>query len=242
MKNLAGLFWIFSALILFNIFCSAQENYKHKSKDEIAAMTPTERVEEMMKEQYYHYPVGAGHNQGEMLREYILKDGIKVLPALVDIAKNYDPVNQRGYKQSQAFIAFHLAKEIDNNVVRIRTTEEGRSLIKALEDILSRMKNAGYADNQHKLNKTYLAYLDDLKSLQGKDYNLTDGNIRTTLRIKHNIQMSDEEMIEFSNYLTSLDPAYPSNCKIDFPPPVCINSKEYYEAYLKFKTEMKQRF
>lgn len=97
------------------------------------------------------------------------------------------------------------------------------------------MKTAGYANKKHKWNNRYLAYWDWLRILQGKEYSISDSSIRATLRKKYKIQLSDEEMIKFSNYLTSLDPAYPSGCKLSYPELLCIDSKEYYEAYLRFK-------
>ena len=203
-------------------------------------MTAAQRIDEMVKEQYYHYPDGVGHDQHSMLLDYIRKDGVKALPALTDIANNHDPDDPSGYEFQSIFVAFITARDIDNVVIRIRGTKEGHSTIKAFEGVLKRMKKAGYADKNHKSQRRYVMFLENLSEFQGKVPNLEDGTIRTTLGVKHNIQVSREEMIRFSDYLTSLDPTYPSRCRhTSLPnPSVCKESKEYYDAYLRFKAEV----
>jgi hypothetical protein len=222
-----------------------EENYSHKSEAEIAAMTPAQRVDEYLKEINYHRGDGIanytnGRDQRDVINGYILKDGVKALPALAEIANRYHPDIQDNYDQSgDFFIALQLVESIDNIAVRIRATEEGRSAIKVFEDVLNRMKKAGFDDEKNKWNNDYSRELDTLRVLQGKSVSLTDETIRETLKEKHNIQMSDEEMIKFSNYLTSLDPTYTSRCEfISDSPYICKDSIEYYEAYLKFKAEM----
>lgn len=174
-----------------------------------------------------------------MINDYILKDGVKALPALAVIANRYHPDIQDNYELAvDFFIALQLVEQIDNVVIRISAPAEGRSAIKVFEDVLNRMKKAGFGDEKNKWNNDYSRELDTLKILQGKDISFSDTNIRDSLRVRHKIQISDEEMIKFSNYLTSLDPTYPSRCEIiSGSPDVCKDSKEYYEAYLKFKAE-----
>lgn len=221
------------------------KDYKHRSEAEIAAMSPSQRVDEYFKEQRFHNvdsidKYTAGRDQGGMINEYILKDGVKALPALADIANRYHPdVNDNYELADEFYIALQIAESIDSVVVRIRATEEGRFALKVFEEVLNRMKKAGFNDEKNKWKNDYSRELDTLRVLQGKSLSLTDETIRETLKEKHKTQMSDEEMIKFSNYLTLLDPTYPSRCEfISGSPDTCKDSKEYYEAYLKFKAEM----
>lgn len=243
MKNFVGLFFSFVILTVCNTSCFTQENYQHKSENEIAAMSPAERVDEYLKERYYHHPLDSltpGQDQGILIKDYIRKDGIKVLPEIADVANRFHPENGDSFDtDNKKAIDFQrvlfLAEDIDNAVIRIRASEEGHATIKMFEDVLSRMKTAGYADEKYKWNRLYTAYSDKLRTMLGERRSFTDAYIRDTLRLEHNIQMSDEEVVKFSNYLTSLDPTHPSRCKLKLS--ICTNSKEYYEAYLKFKAE-----
>jgi len=241
MKNLVVLFFAFIILTTSSISCLTQAGYKHKTEAELEKLSPAQRVEEMVKEQYYHYPINAGHDDDSIRLDHIREDGAKALPALTDIANQYDPTKPSDWEESRLDTAFLLADDIDNIVIRIRAINEGRALINALEGVLNRMKAAGYGSKEHRWHRAYLIYSDDLKTLQGKDYSRIDEYIRSSLSEKHKIQISDKELIRFSNYLTSLDPNYPSRCKIRFPPPplLCKDSSEYYEAYLKFKAQGK---
>lgn len=250
MRNLAVLFFSFITFIILTtctISCFSQKNYRHKTEDEIAAMTPSQRIDEFLKERYYHHPFDSltpGQDQSILIKDYIRKDGTKALPAIANIANRFHPENGDSFdaQDDKKAINFQgvlfLAEDIDNVVIRIRASEEGRSAIKVFEAGLSRMKTAGWAVERHKWNRLYTAYSDKLRTMRGERRSFTDGYIRDTLRLKHNIQMSDEELVKFDNYLTSLDPNYPSRCKLKLS--ICTNSKEYYEAYLKFKSEVTQ--
>ncbi len=244
MRILSKLFFAFVSLLVCCNFSFSQEEYKHKSEKEIANMSPEERVDELVKERYHHYPydginmVTNGVDQSTLINSYLRKDGVKVLPALIDIANGHDPDQPPDYETKRMYVAFLLANDIDNMVVRIRSTKEGRSLIKAFEHVFDRMRKAGYDNEKHPLNRRFQQYfLRKLETLKGKTTSPTDGIIHATLQKKHNIQISKEEGIRFSNFLTSLDPNYPSWCKIKFPPLLCIDSKEYYDAYKTFKIE-----
>ncbi len=224
------------------LFREGEKDYRHKSEVELAAITPAQRVDEYLKEMNYHRGDGIanytnGRDQREVIFDYLMKDGNQSLPALAEIANRYHPEREEDIDLASDFLtAFYLAGLIDNNVIRVRGTEEGRSAIIVFEDVLNRMKKAGYADHNNKWNNDYLHNLDTLRVLQGERISFKDEKIRDTLREKYKIQISDEEMIKFSNYLTSVDPTYPSRCKLVHDP-ICKDSKEYYEAYLRFKAD-----
>jgi hypothetical protein len=232
MKDLVLLFSTFIALVVFNTLLLAQNAFKHKSENEIKAMSPAQRVEEVIKERLYHGVEISDDNYEPLLR-YIHKNAIETLPALESVAARYEPRPEQTGPDIRFETAFLLAREIDDSVIRIRTTDKGRSLIKSFENVLGRMQNAGYAEDTHKWYRRYLGYEKDVAGLQGKQLSLIDGYIQESLEKKHTTQISDEEMLKFSNYLTSYKPTYPSNCKVKSL--ACINSKWYYETYLKFK-------
>lgn len=211
-----------------------EENYKHKTEAEIAAMTPAQRINEEVKEQFYHMPAGAGDPYPSLLPEYIRKDGVKAMPVLTEMANQYNPNTTSRCERMRFFVAFLIANDIDEAVIRLRATKEGLSTIEALEGALRRMNEAGF-DNEQQKRRDYEPYMGNLKRLRGGS--IKDGIIQDTLRLKHNIQMSEEELLEFSNFLTALDPTYPGWSEIESatPPLVMKDSKKYYEAYLKFK-------
>jgi hypothetical protein len=69
--------------------------------------------------------------------------------------------------------------------------------------------------------------------------NIRDEMIRATLQSRHKVQMTESEYLEFSNFLTSLDPTYPIWSEVgEYGPPTTLKeSKRYYEAYVKFKAK-----
>src|SRR5881227_3294960 len=70
---------------------SATTQYYHKSEAELAAMTPSQRVDEYADEQAYHkYDLLADH-QYELIHKYIVQDGLKALPHMIEIINEYDP-------------------------------------------------------------------------------------------------------------------------------------------------------
>jgi len=92
----------------------------------------------------------------------------------------------------------------------------------------------------------------DLPKLRG--LNFVDYAIRDTLRVKYRIELSDSELLEFSNYLVEKDPTYPSWSERtmfrDSSPPnnaaspalvfIFTRPTRYYQAYLAFKKRPRQ--
>lgn len=232
--------YLFAFFITFacQFTCIAQERYTHKPEKEIAKMTPAQKIEEIVKEKYYHRSY---HETESLLRDYILKDGVRAFSALADIADRFDPNTASEYEVNRVFDAFHLAKDIDNAAVRARGTKEGRRLISSIQDALNRLENAEYPSEKAKAYRKYIPVeLDQLRTLKGKKGVPTDGNILRTLDVKYNIRVSREEMKRFSDFLTSRDPTYPSRCKLTgrVNRLVCEDSKEYFDAILVFRSEV----
>lgn len=211
-----------------------EEDYRHKAEAELAVMTPAQRIDEEVKEQLYHMPDIDDYGVSS-LNKYIRKDGVRVLPVLVEYMNAYDPKSASKCDRKRFYIAFARSSDLDNIVIRLRGTKEGLLTIEALERAIGRMREAGLDDPKY----GYLSDFDfaslHLKELKG--INIQDGKIRDTLRVRHNVEITDEKLVEFSNFLISLDPTYPSWSETgEYGPPMLLKeSKKYYDAYLKFK-------
>lgn len=214
------------------------QNYKHKSEAEIAAMTSAQRIEEMVNEQIFHMPA-LGDDYGSLINKYTKKDGIKILPILIKYMNDYNPnkFSDCDKYSMRFFVATVEASNLDNNFVRLRGTKEGQLAIESLERGIERMRKAGFDKDDHRKNGNYESAL--MYSEQLKGINIHDDDIISTLQARHNIQMNESELLKFSNFLTSLDPTYPSWSEVGEygPPRLLENSEKYYEAYLKFKAK-----
>jgi len=95
--------------------------------------------------------------------------------------------------------------------------------------------DAGFDKTEHNRNSYFSLASHYLEMAKGT--NIRDEMIEATLQAKHKIQMTDEELLEFSNYLVSLDPTYPTWSDVGEagPPALVKDSKRYYDAYLEFK-------
>jgi hypothetical protein len=210
------------------------KTYKHKSEAEIARMTPAERIDEEISENEYHI-WDATDRQSDLIRKYRYKDGVAGAPHLVQVIDSYTPGRVYSDRSANAVI---LASDIDDRVVRLRASPEGRSVIEAIERVSARMIADGKRNSYEEL---------DLPKLRG--LNFVDHSIGDTLWVKYRIKMSESELLEFSNYLIQLDPTYPSWSERDFitdnsrinkagnPALVFVMRKpeRYYQAYLTFK-------
>lgn len=116
-------------------------------------------------------------------------------------------------------------------------TEAGRLAIEALERAVDRMRKAGFDKSDHELNSRFEQSLHHLAMAKGT--NIHDEMIRATLLARHKVIMTEDEYLAFSNFLTALDPSYPTwSAPGDYGPPTLLKeSKKYYEAYLKFKAK-----
>ena len=120
----------------------------------------------------------------------------------------------------------------------------------ALESAINRMRAAGYGQKdqhewpQHGRFELAVTYL---KEANGT--NPADEAIRDTFWVRHKVQMSDEELLAFSNFLVARDPTYPSWSEQDFIKDytrineagypfqryVMRKPERFYEVYMEFK-------
>jgi hypothetical protein len=207
--------------------------FKHKSEAEIAAMSPEEKMDQMVLEEMFHLPALDDDNY-DLLHLYIINDGIKILPKAIEYMNEYDP-NAKECKQrndARLLTAAMYIANVDSAKFRIRAVENGRVAINALEQAIERRRKSRLDADDYDGRGNLLSTL-----LEGPKGRATkDGLIKETLEKQYNIKMSDAELMEFTNFLISLDPAYPSWTNIfGWAEMTKEESDLYYRAYQKFK-------
>ncbi len=111
---------------------SKADQQKHKSEAEIINMTPAPRVDEWVNEQVHHR-FDLDDDQSDLIQKYLLRDGTKALPRLIEIIDEYDPTRHGQKKKGERFDAcFLMLSYIDRQAVRLRGSEEGRLAMKSL--------------------------------------------------------------------------------------------------------------
>jgi hypothetical protein len=227
--------------------------HKHKSEAEIVQMTPAQRVDEWVNEDVHRGYDFSEHLYWLLMKKYILRDGLALLPRMIEIMDEYDPTRgsgRSGHKGERFDAVLALLDILDNEVVRLRGTAEGRRAVDALERAVNRMRIAGYSQQDEVKWSKYERF--DFTSLNLgwiKGISQVDENVKDTLWVRYKILLSKEELLAFSNFLIARDPTYPSWSETDFmkdytrineagnPLRVYIMKKpeRFYEAYLKFK-------
>jgi len=222
----------------------SQRNYKHKSESEIAAMTPEQRIDEQILEDDNH-PLwnSTDDKQSEMITKYRRLDGAKGLSHLAKLINSFHPKRQRSDRSHAAMM---MASEIDDRVVRLRASADGREVIKSIERLAARMKDPeSKFESQAEMTLRFVI-----------GANMADEAIQDTLWVRHRIKMSDEELLGFTNFLIARDATYPSwserkferisesNARVvnDLGVPVTQifvmkNPERFYQAYLTFKPD-----
>src|SRR6266404_8660688 len=120
--------------------------YRHKAEADIAAMTPAQRVDEYADEQAYH-KYDLLDQQHENILRYILRDGLTVLPRIIEIMNAYDPTKASGttdHKGERFDAMWMLLGAVDGRVARLRALPQGRQAMNALARAVDRMRAAGY--------------------------------------------------------------------------------------------------
>lgn len=215
-------------------------NYKHKSEAEIERMTPEERVNEYIKE--HEHLTNSGDDHDLVIQKYLRRDGPKTFPYLIKLMDSYNP---RRLRDSSSFVATLIAVGIDENVVRLRGSAEGRQVIEAMKRLDERMKTE-YKDGP--------GVELDLRRVKGT--NFKDEAISDALRLTYRVTVSKQELVEFVNYLIKIAPDYPSwsdtewrmnlRRKSDsgvYPAqgPVVKKPLPYYQQYVAFKRSKNNR-
>jgi len=212
----------------------SRKTYTHKSEAEIARMTPAQRIDEQISEHENH-GLELSDKQSALITRYRRRDGLRGVEYVIQLIDAYQPKRTNDIRFHHAVM---MATEIDEHVIRLRSSPDGRQAIDAIERLSVRMRSLGKKENYTET---------DLPSLKG--VNMADDSVRDTLWVNYRIKMSDAELLEFSNYLVQLDPTYPSWSERDFikdnsrineagsPAQVYVmkEPRRYYQAYLGYK-------
>lgn len=211
-------------------------DYRHKSDDELSVMTPQQLIEEGVREQLYHMP-SFDEYAGAMINKYLRKHhSVAVLPVVTKHIADYDPASGDRCQSLRLFVSVAEASGRDRGSIRLRGLAEGKLLIAALEQAVDRMRKAGDGNEANSLTSRVDLYTLQLKALKGT--NERDEIIRSTLRHRHDVDLSDAELLEFSNFLISIDPEYPTWSGIADPLKMLLeDSQKYYRAYQKYKSK-----
>src|SRR5262245_8682706 len=180
----------------------AQFGSGHKSEEQIARMTPDQRVEEFCKEHARHTFSFPFHDEYEnLLYDYLSKDGLKVTPQVIREIEVYDPTrrdeaDQQKFRRYEA--AVFILSNFEENLFRVRAFEEGRKAIEALKQMSERLRIAqsrSKEKDEYEMGRRYRLNLLYVKMLAGNCSKDTD--IQRTLRIKYNINLTDDELSAF---------------------------------------------
>lgn len=241
---------ILALLSLVPVAVSTPQRHKHKSEAEILRMTPAERVEEWVNEQVSHR-YDLSDDYGDVIKKYVLRDGLKALPRMIEIMDEYTPTGFRetqGRKGERFDACWLMLDFLDRNVIRLRGSQEGRTAMETLERAISRLRAAGAERREdeawewvpHGRFEGAAACLQ-----QSKGINDADEAIRNSLRLQHQIRLSNTDLLEFSNFMSKHHPTYPSWSERDFiriekdgkPMPGLIMKRlaPFHEAYIEFK-------
>lgn len=236
-KNMAGR--MFKALQPI-LLPEGERNYKHKSEAEIAQMSPNERVDEYIKEHAHLTDFADDHHV--VIQKHLQHDGPKNFSYIIKLIDSYNPRRKR---DSSSFVAVRIAVGIDEGVARLRSSVEGRSVIEAMKRYAAKVR-AEY-ESEYGIDL-------DLKLVNGT--NMKDQAISDGIWLKYRIDISEQELLAFANYLLKIAPDYPSWSETEWSMAlkrekvssnthtqgaVVKNPERYYQQYLKFKRERAKR-
>jgi hypothetical protein len=213
----------------------SKKNYRHKSEAEIAKMSPEQRIDELIREQDHLFD--GSDRQSDLIQKYRQRDGLKGAAHLIHLIDSYDP---KRLSDTRYFNAIMTAADIDDNLVRLRASPDGRRLIDAIDRVSGRMLAAGEQTD---------GVLTTLGRMRG--INSADEALRDTLWVRYRIKMWDAQLLAFSRYLTANDPTYPRWSGRRFikdlsrineagnPLQVFVmtDPRRYHEAYLSFRKQ-----
>lgn len=212
-----------------------EKNYRHKTDVELARMTPEELIDEDSK--HWNYHVGLMDEYGMFkLNSYSEKIGVAIIPVLSKIAIEFRSRPLSKCQQERFFNAFAIAADVDEQTVRLRSSEQGRTAIRAAYEAVRAMKEAGLGKTTEYTMFPFGLHL--LDQVYGTNDN--DNSMRELLASEYSIKLSEEEFVRFVEFLTSQDPTYPSwTPRIDMSRDFRKNKKKYHDAYLEFKKKSK---
>lgn len=226
-----------------NVVCSKKQ-YKPKSGSLIASMTPRQLIDELIQVK----PSAFGtyeelSDYDDSIEKRIRQTGVKALPILTAyFNKSYQKQSAFGCDETRFVRVKRIAHDIDRFEFRLRGTDKGKQTIDAFERAIKRVEKPGFTKKDLSYYRTM--FLNDLKGI-----NHYDSSIQDTFWVRYGIEMSETELVEFSNFLIDLAPTYPSWSETDYikdysrinkagnPRQVHVlkNPGRFYEVYKEFK-------
>jgi hypothetical protein len=222
-----------------NLIC-LEKDYQPKSEIALATMTSRQLIDELVKinpDSFKTYSEVADYEKSIEIK--IREAGVESLAVLTEYMNDYEPQSVSKCNEHRFAVVKRLVYDIDRFEFRLRGTKEGKLTINAFDRAIERME---------KSNKSIPEYRNLFLS-QIKGINFADEAIQDTFWVDKKIEISDSEMLEFSNFLIIRDPTYPSWSDKDFikdysrinqagnPSQVYILKKpeRFYEVYTEFK-------
>ena len=210
-----------------------EKNYRHKTARELERMTPEQLVNESVKEWNYHVKLLDEYGMFT-LTTYTEKIGVAIIPVLTKTAVGFAAHPLSKCRQARFFKAFAIAADVDNQIVRLRSREDGQAAISAAAKAVQRMEAAGLADQDARPYNKHPFGMYLLERVHG--INEHDELMRELLAAEFGLRLPDEQFIDFVKFLTSTDPAYPSwSPRVDSSRDLRPNKKKYHDAYLQFR-------
>lgn len=229
-------------LSLFFICCSnacysqpiecGNPDFEHKSETEIKAMSPEEKMDEMVLEQMFHAPWDNDESY-KNLHLALIEDAENIIPRAIEFLDEYDPeiLVCKDRNNARLLTAAIYLDTIDSAKIRIRGIEDGRTAIKALEHAIERrqriISEKDFDGRQNLLNSL-------LKGIKGRT--IKDGLIQKTLNERYKLKISEEELDRFIEFLIDLDPSYPAWTHVlGWAEMTPEEVKKYHQTYLTFR-------
>ena len=218
-----------------------EETYQIKSESAIASMTPRQLIDELVRVVPASFnTLSQVYNYQDLIENRVRKAGVNSLSIFTEYMNAYEPQNASKCEAGRFDSVLRLAHDIDRFEFRLRGTIEGRQTIDAIERAIERKEKTGI--KIRKEDRTL--FLNDLKGVNGADRTIQD-----TFWVNKKIEISDSELLEFSNFLSARDHKYPTWSETEFikdhtrinkagnPLQVYIfkNPEPFYEAYSEFK-------
>ncbi|MEZ5345686.1 MAG: hypothetical protein R2681_09050 [Pyrinomonadaceae bacterium] len=210
-------------------------NFEHETSDEIHAMSPEEKMDQMLLEYLFHQPWERVNDANyDLLHKLLIEDSIRILPKAIEYVTSYKPTNGscKEFNEARLIVAAEYVKAVDDREFRVRAITQGKTFLKELEATIELKQKQNHNKNRIRLLSMLLE--------QMKGTNIADGDLQATFKNKYSIEISHEELNMFIEYLISVDPAYPSWSDVDrsSPPHTFKDPEKFYEAYEQFKTKV----
>lgn len=207
-------------------------NFKHKTSEEILALSPDERMDQMLLEHLFHKPWTKSNDANyHLLHKLLIEDSLKILPKASEYVTSYNPKNGfcKEFNEAKLHLAAQYVNAVDDRKFRVRATKNGEKFLKELEAAIELKRKENHGEDRISLLSSLLE--------QMKGGSIRDEILQSTFKEKHSVDISHEELNMLTEFLISVDPAYPSWSEVDSdaPPYTFKNPKKFFDAYKQFK-------